>query len=562
MEKKVFSRFISIVALLVLFLGIIEPSLNCVYAYTKESYKKDNEMDRDGNSLRWYRENSITVSPAENPKLFKCSKDNNTYEVDIANIPLDGNIYRFVDSRTGREVFYKVISYKALNKKSKVYRIEVQRAIYDGSNFIIDSKPIVFEETKSYQNIYFKFFRKGKYSDKFTPTPKDQGGVVPEAPITEIEEPEEAVPETPTKEIKEIKEIEEVVPKKPITETKEQEEVVPEKPITEVKEPEKVVPETPITEPEKAVPQDVSKIIVTRLSGSTRIETALAIADEFRGNSKLNSVILTSANNFPDALAGAQLTSKYSAPILLVNKTAGKSLATLNYIVKNVNKTGEIIVLGSAGIIDNSIVKYLNGSGFNNIKRLGGANRFKTNVDIVKDINPAKGSDVIISSAVNFPDALSISSISSINGIPTILSNKDRLSNEVKSLLQSIKPNKIYISGGVGAISSHVEEELKTYSTQVIRIGGTNRYETSVNINNYFKSNLSGGSVILTSGLNFPDGLAGISLALKYNAPILLVDHRNPDIQKQFISDNNIKNIYVLGSTSVVSRGLINYFIE
>jgi putative cell wall-binding protein len=374
------------------------------------------------------------------------------------------------------------------------------------------------------------FLGKVGSSDKSTQTPKD---TEPEAQFPEISEPEQIVPEIPLPEISES------------------EQTIPEVPLPEIKEPEKVVPE-----------EFNTSMIITRLGGATRLETALEIADELRGGSKLDAVILSSANNFPDSLSGAVLTKKYNAPILLVNKTANKSKATLDYIVKNLSSSGQVVILGSSGVIDNSIIEYLKNFGFTKIKRLGGSNRFETNVSIIRDLAPTKGSDVIISSAVTFPDALSISSISAIKGIPIILTNKNNLSNEVKSLLASIEPSKIYITGEVGAISNRVRDELKKYSSDVIRLGGYDRYETSIVINNYFKSDLSGDSIILTLGLNFPDALAGITLASKYYAPILLVNPSNSNVQKYFISNNKRKNVYVLGSTGVFSKELLNYIIQ
>ena len=577
MKRNVLVKFIGIIVLFMLFLDFIPTSLSAKNAYANEiSYTELYGVNPSKTSLKWYRQNSITVTPKKNPKFFKFNKKINAYVPNIAGIPLDGRIYRFVDQNTGREIFYKVISLKASAKKRNVYEIEVQRAIYDGSKFIIDNKSIIFEEKSPVQYMYLKLLGKVGTADKPAPTPEqgDLDYISPEEQIPDITEPEETVPEeiiepekiVPEAPLPEVVEPEKIVPEAPLPEVVEPEKIVPEVPLPEVIEPEKIVPEAPLSEgvePEKIeLEKDITSMIITRLGGANRIATALEIADEFRGDSKLNAVILALATNFPDALSGAPLIRKYNAPILLVNKTANNSKATLDYIIKNVNTSGQVVILGSFGVIDESITNHLKNAGFNNIKRLGGINRFGTNMAIVEDLAPAKGSEVIISSSTNFPDALSISSVSATKGIPIMLTNKNGLSSEVKSLLTSIEPTRIYITGGLGAITKNVEDQLKKYSSEVIRLSGYDRYETSIQINNYFKSDLTGDGIVLVTGLDFPDALAGISLSSKYNVPILLVNPGNPNVQKNYIENNKRKNVYVLGSTGVFSKGLLSYITQ
>lgn len=289
-----------------------------------------------------------------------------------------------------------------------------------------------------------------------------------------------------------------------------------------------------------------------RLGGANRFETSIKIADSFRGDGKLNGVILGSSSNFPDALAGGVLTKKYNAPILLSNKTDVLSKVTLDYIKANVNKNGQIIILGSVGVMDDSIVNNLKAAGFTKIKRLGGSDRYATNLAIINDFSPSVGSDVIISYSHNFPDSLSVSPVSAATGSPILLV-KGKLSAEQKAMLAKIKPSNIYITGGTGVIPSSIETELKQYSSKVERLGGATRYETSKIINDKFKNVLTGSNALLASGLNFPDALSGTALAVKLNAPIVLVNPNDTSLQKDFISKNNKTNTYVLGGTGSVS---------
>lgn len=99
-------------------------------------------------------------------------------------------------------------------------------------------------------------------------------------------------------------------------------------------------------------------------------------------------------------------------------------------------------------------------------------------------------------------------------------------------------------------------------SNDINRIYGANRYETSINIANNFSSETVQ-NVIVASGNNFPDALAGSVLSKQLNAPILLV---NQSLNGSQDSINYIKNhldkngiVYVLGGPASVSNEYIDY---
>ena len=97
----------------------------------------------------------------------------------------------------------------------------------------------------------------------------------------------------------------------------------------------------------EAIPEIKSQI---RLGGLDRIETSIKIADEVRGSNKLNGVILASYLNFPDALTGGVLNTKYDAPTLLIQKSADNAKRTLEYIENNLPKNGQIVILGGKAL--------------------------------------------------------------------------------------------------------------------------------------------------------------------------------------------------------------------
>ncbi len=308
---------------------------------------------------------------------------------------------------------------------------------------------------------------------------------------------------------------------------------------------------TPTPEP-KPDPTPTEKTYTSeRIGGSDRYSTATAIAKKY-SSAKVNAVVLTNGLNFPDALAGSTLAAKKNAPILLVGSSA-QNTSTMDYIKKNLNSSGTIYVLGDTGVVSNSVVSQLKNYGFKNFQRLGGADRFDTNLSIVNALNVSKGTPIIVANSNSFADSLSISGIAGAKGMPIFLVNGS-LRSDILSKIKSISPSKIYIVGGTVAVSPSVEAQLKSIGG-VTRLGGADRYDTSVKIANQFKSSTT--TALISSGLKFPDALAGSVLASKNNAPILLV-RDNVTAQKKFIDNSSINKLFILGGTNAVSDSIVS----
>jgi len=103
---------------------------------------------------------------------------------------------------------------------------------------------------------------------------------------------------------------------------------------------------------------------------------------------------------------------------------------------------------------------------------------------------------------------------------------------------------------------------------EVTRFGGVNRYETSrIIAENNFK-NYDMKNVVIASGNNFPDGLSGVTLARRLNAPLLLVDKNPEDSGSQVVLDYIVKNlkkdgnIYILGGQGAVSSSYVEYLTQ
>lgn len=96
-------------------------------------------------------------------------------------------------------------------------------------------------------------------------------------------------------------------------------------------------------------------------------------------------------------------------------------------------------------------------------------------------------------------------------------------------------------------------------TAEVTRIFGNTRYETAIKTADALKAELGiekFENVVIASGEDFADALAGSYLATKKDAPILLIKNSKATAVKEYIN-NNVKasgTVYVLGGTAAVSE--------
>ncbi len=303
-------------------------------------------------------------------------------------------------------------------------------------------------------------------------------------------------------------------------------------------------------------PVSNKKYSSVRLSGQDRFETARKIAEGFN-NGTVSNVVITSGYNFPNALSGSVLAKKLNAPILLGGNSPLENINALTYIKAHLSKDGTIYILGDDKDIKSDIVNSLTSLGYPNIKRLSSSSKYETIKTINDEINAKEGTPIVIAGGNVFADGLSMSTIAASKGYPIVLSDSNALSSSALETIKKVKPSKVYIIGGKGAISDSVKEQVKNTTNlseeNLVRIWGTDRYETSLNIAKYF--DLDGKDITFASGENFSDALAGSVYAAKYNAPVILIGSDMKD-QKAYIDGKNYINQVVFGGPAVVSESV------
>jgi len=187
------------------------------------------------------------------------------------------------------------------------------------------------------------------------------------------------------------------------------------------------------------------------------------------------------------------------------------------------------------------------------ITRLSGNDRINTALDIARQAFPTGTDNVIIARADDFPDALAGAPLAYKLHAPIFLTHSDQLPLEVYQGIQDLEPKKIFILGGVGAVSTHVETQLSALG-YVTRIAGDNRYSTAAAVADTLSTD---GEAVIVNGLNFPDAIAAASHAAIQGMPILLTpgDRLAPETQAA-LRRRSVTHTQVIGGTGVMKATL------
>ncbi len=302
---------------------------------------------------------------------------------------------------------------------------------------------------------------------------------------------------------------------------------------------------------------------IIRLSGSSRNGTAVAISNEVEEAMEYcEAVVLANGWNFADALAGGPLAVALKAPILLItgDDNDAETYAEIERLGVN-----DIYILGGKGAVSEDVDAKLKKDGYN-VERIAGDNRFETAVKIAEKMDSLYSYlyrySAFYAYSHNYPDALAVSGIAASLGAPILYIDSDGvLDPATEAYIKKVEFSENYIIGGTGAISSAAEDNIKSAGAKAVkRISGATRYETCLEINKQLSKFVYSDVIFVSTGVNFPDALAGSVLAACYQSPMLLVAPDEPlsDAQKKFIIDRTNSNICIFGGKVAVPEAIEN----
>ncbi len=193
-------------------------------------------------------------------------------------------------------------------------------------------------------------------------------------------------------------------------------------------------------------------------------------------------------------------------------------------------------------------------------RRVFGAGRKETAIEVSKVAFPDGASTVVVATAWSYPDALAGAPLARHLGAPILLVDTATLAQVVADEVDRLGATKVVILGGTAAVSETVANQLlaRPKVTVVDRVFGASRFSTAADIASELPATSKG---YIVEGRNadpnrgWPDALSVAAVAAAEGVPILLVERDGvPSDTLQAISDLGLTELVIVGGSAAVSE--------
>lgn len=193
------------------------------------------------------------------------------------------------------------------------------------------------------------------------------------------------------------------------------------------------------------------------------------------------------------------------------------------------------------------------------VGRLWGQDRYATAAAISRDTFAAGVPVAFVATGGNFPDSLAGGPAAASLRAPILLVTRNGLPAATRTELSRLRPGRIVILGGEGAISTTVAGQLEALTTGgVTRFAGADRYATAAEIS---RAHFAAGAAVayIATGKSFPDALAAGAAAAALGGPVLLVTSGGiPVPVRAELERLRPQRIIIVGGPGVVGDAVLN----
>gem|GEM_PF-769379 len=300
------------------------------------------------------------------------------------------------------------------------------------------------------------------------------------------------------------------------------------------------------------VPTDVA---VSRLGGANRDATAAAVsAAAYPTAGSAHAVVLARDDVYADGLTGSPLAAALNGPLLLT-PSASLSTDARTAITHALPAGGTIDLLGGTSAISPQTAATLSSLGYN-VVRIGGADRYATASLIADQILSVRAVDhVYLATGVNFPDAESAADAAAVNHGVVLLTNGTAMAAPTSAWLGAHPSAAVAAIGGAAA----------TADPSATAFVGTDRYATAAKVAASVLPSTVG--IVIATGADFPDGLAGAAYAAHFGWAMLLVSPGGTTLnadQANYLHAvaSPVKNLVTIGGTAAVPAAVVSLVLS
>lgn len=304
-------------------------------------------------------------------------------------------------------------------------------------------------------------------------------------------------------------------------------------------------------------------VTTDRIAGAERYATSVAVS---RATASTGStVFLASGETFPDALAAGPVAAAEGAHLLLTAR------AELPSIVRDRIRElapSDIVVVGAEASVSARVATQAAAVNGARITRIGGTDRVDTSLRLLERL-ASKGpvERVWVASGFDFPDALVAASVAGRERAAVVLDHHGGSAADSRAWVERVRPHvagrAVRIAGGEPSVSAADAQRLRGVgAASVDRFGGADRFATARIINDRFATTAAGGTMLLTTGANFPDALSGAVHAAVRGVPMYLTTPAcsAPIAQmlREEAAQRGVTRVVGLGDTNSISQGALS----
>ncbi|WP_346917599.1 cell wall-binding repeat-containing protein, partial [Clostridium sp.] len=228
-----------------------------------------------------------------------------------------------------------------------------------------------------------------------------------------------------------------------------------------------------------------------------------------------------------------------------VNLEEGENKIVIEAIDKALNTTVKEVTINKVSKIVESTA------------RLYGNDRYETAVEVSKA--GWDNSDMaVIANGLAYADALVAAPLASNYDAPILLTEAGQLTDATCVELMRLGVKTIYVVGGTSAVSEAAVKEMTEMGIDVVRLGGENRYETSLEVAKHLDRQKNIENIYVAGGYAPADALTIASKAATDRTPIILVENNEaPKKILGWLKNQELKSACVIGGESAVKKSVI-----
>ncbi|MGG7164031.1 cell wall-binding repeat-containing protein [Clostridium ihumii] len=198
------------------------------------------------------------------------------------------------------------------------------------------------------------------------------------------------------------------------------------------------------------------------------------------------------------------------------------------------------------------------------VKSVSGINRYETSVELSK-LQFESSDTVVIVNGDSLADGLAVTPLAAYKKAPILLSTNGIIPESTKNEIRRLGATNAIIAGGIGVIHKDVENQLKKLGiANIERLGGSNRYDTSLKIAQYIDKNCySVENIVVSNGLGEADALSISAVAARDKMPIILTQKNALEKETyNWLQSKNLKSAYIIGGEGIISNSVLNHVNE